>query len=31
MGNMGVNELLAKDEFIYSCGSDGTLRRTHWK
>jgi len=31
MGSIGVNELLSKDEYIYSCGSDGTLRRTHWK
>jgi len=31
MGTMGVNELLAKDDYVYSCGSDGTLKRTHWK
>jgi len=31
MGSIGVNELIVKDDYIYSCGSDGTLRRTHWK
>jgi len=31
MSSIGVTDLLAKDEFIYSSGSDGTLRRTHWK
>jgi len=31
MGSIGVNGLLAKDDYVYSCGADGTLRRTHWK
>jgi len=31
MGSIGVNELLSKDEYIYSCGSDGILRCIYWK
>jgi len=31
MSSIGVNDLMVKDEYIYSCGADGTLSRTHWK